>query len=68
MNLEKGKFYTIDKSDIVVFIRKIKRSDEHSTIADVLIFRKNNGSLLEQNTEYTLSHERIKHWKEYNDA
>lgn len=68
MTLQKGKFYTTDTSDILIFIRDIFEFDETHTTVNTLIFKKSNKMLLEKSKTYKLEHKKIKEWKEFEDA
>lgn len=68
MKLIKGKFYTKDNSNIIVFIRDIWSFDEKATVASTLIFKKSDNTLLEEAQEYKLVHSRINDWEEVENA
>jgi hypothetical protein len=63
MKLTKGKYYTNNYSDLMIYISQIYfQNDEYIKIKG-LLFNKNNGILYE-NKSYKLYWDNIKNWEE----
>lgn len=65
IKLEENKHYSVDKSDLLFFVRKINHQDKK--IADVTgdLFHKKSGQYYGFGVNFTLDKELINHWNEY---